>query len=164
MYRYLMIILFLAFISADTISIRSELSAIEQTQIVDAHNKWRSMVGTEDLKWSEELASEAQKWANKLAKRSCKMKHSKSEHGENLFWTTAAATPEAVVDDWASEKKYYRGGKIKSSKVSKYGHYTQMVWYNTKLVGCGMAICKKGHQIWVCNYYPAGNYIGEKAH
>ncbi len=164
MYKFVIIILFLSFISADSINVRTSLSANEQTQIVDAHNKWRVMVGTDDLKWSDELASEAQAWANKLAKRSCRMRHSTSESGENLFWTSGNASPEEVVDDWATEKEFYRGGKIRSSKVAKYGHYTQIVWYNTKYVGCGMAKCKNGHQIWVCNYYPAGNFLGEKAY
>ena len=91
------------------------------------------------------------------------MKHSKTSKGENIYWSTNEYKAEEVVDSWASEKKFYNGGKIKSNKVSKYGHYTQIVWKSTKLVGCGRAKCKNGNEIWVCTYYPPGNYLGEKA-
>ncbi len=163
-YRLLTVFVFITFMSADNISVKSELSAKEQVEIVEAHNTWRRLVGTEDIKWSDELASQAQQWANKLAKRSCKMDHSNTINGENLYWSSAASSAKEVVDAWASEKKYYKGGTIKGRDFRKYGHYTQIVWNRTKFVGCGMAVCKHGNQIWVCHYSPAGNYLGKKAY
>lgn len=144
--------------------IESSLSSQEKEEIIIAHNKWRAQVKVKDIQWSEDLAGEAQKWANYLAKKGCRMKHSRTKNGENIYWSDYASTPKEVVDEWAAEKKYYRGGKIKSSKVSKYGHYTQVVWHSTTFVGCGKAKCKNGEEIWVCTYSPAGNYLGEKAY
>jgi len=144
--------------------ISTTLSKKEQEEIIDVHNQWRAEVGVDNLKWSDELASVAQKWANKLAKQGCRMKHSKSPYGENIYWSSFASTPKEAVDEWGTEKKYYHGRKIKASKVHKYGHYTQMVWRKSKLVGCGRAKCKRGGEIWVCNYSPAGNIIGEYAY
>ena len=41
------------------------------------------------------------------------------------------------------------------------GHYTAMVWANTRYVGCGYSNgCTSGgwKSIFVCNYFPAGNF------
>ena len=160
----LLILLSLSLMLLSGAKVKSSLTQEEQTQIIDAHNKWRAQVKVDDLQWSDELATEAQKWADYLAKKGCKMKHSSTKNGENIYWSNYESTPEEVVDDWASEKKFYNGGKVKSSKILKYGHYTQLVWHNTKYVGCGRAKCKNGEEIWVCTYSPSGNYLGEKAY
>jgi len=162
-FAYLILIFLAAFFISGK-NVESTLSEQEKAELISEHNYWRAEVKVADIQWSDDLAVEAQKWANYLAKRGCHMKHSHTKNGENIYWSDYASTPKEVVDEWASEKKYYRGGKIKSSKVSKYGHYTQVVWYSTKYVGCGRAKCKNGQEIWVCNYAPAGNYLGEKAY
>jgi hypothetical protein len=41
------------------------------------------------------------------------------------------------------------------------GHYTQMVWRETREVGIGMAQSKHGLYV-VARYSPAGNIVGEK--
>lgn len=40
------------------------------------------------------------------------------------------------------------------------GHYTQVVWKNSRYVGCGKAMAANGTLYYVCNYYPAGNTGG----
>jgi pathogenesis-related protein 1 len=71
-----------------------------------------------------------------------------------------------VMKNWAeSEKKYYKGeaiGNIKSNQAT--GHYTQIVWGDTRRMGCARAMCnkKRGTYIWVCNYDPPGNWVGQK--
>ena len=43
------------------------------------------------------------------------------------------------------------------------GHYTQMVWQTSTKVGCAMAVCEDSQeQVWVCQYQPAGNWVGKK--
>jgi pathogenesis-related protein 1 len=133
------------------------------------HNHWREQVGQPPMEWSEELAAEAQEWANELAKRGCQMEHRPSagkwgtRHGENIFWAyNMRVDPHVVVDSWADERKFYQSstGKCKGGVC---GHYTQIVWKSTQRVGCGMARCGD-EQVWVCNYDPPGNFIGEKAY
>jgi len=46
------------------------------------------------------------------------------------------------------------------------GHYTQVVWSGTTHVGCAAAIdasCEWA-QVWVCQYSPPGNYMGQTAY
>ena len=163
-YLSVFILSIIYFSYAGTQSSNSSLTKEEQSELVSAHNKWRAMVGVDSVAWSEELAEEAQKWAEYLAKKGCRMKHSNTKNGENIYWSDYKSSPVEVVSEWASERKYYKGEKIKPSKISKYGHYTQMIWHNTKYVGCGKAICKNGSEIWVCSYSPAGNFLGERAY
>jgi pathogenesis-related protein 1 len=41
------------------------------------------------------------------------------------------------------------------------GHYTQIVWRNTKAVGCAVG-GKGAREVWVCDYDPPGNYVGQR--
>ena len=134
-----------------------------------------------DLTWSEEIANFAQDYADELATQCGTLVHrDQNRYGENLatFGTTAASnfyTPEQAVDSWASEKACWDYGTIRGTETCNEtcfrdlnatgcGHYTQIVWRDTRQVGCGYSTCQDGiynMEIWVCNYDPPGNYIGE---
>ncbi|MBN2702497.1 MAG: pathogenesis-related family 1 protein [Methylohalobius sp. ZOD2] len=139
-----------------------------------AHNSARAEVGVPPLKWSDSLAAYAQQWAEYLARgNGCKLKHrSDGKYGENLYWSSAvrwsdgrrelkALTVSRVVAQWVSEKKDYdyAGNRCSGAMC---GHYTQIVWRDTRRLGCGMAVCPSQGQIWVCNYDPPGNYVGRR--
>jgi hypothetical protein len=86
----------------------------------------------------------------------------KQRYGENLFIGTAGRYGVAdAVQAWASEKKYYRGQTLDPSSWYDSGHYTQIVWKNTKYIGCAKTECG-GKIIVVCNYDPPGNVLGQK--
>ena len=42
----------------------------------------------------------------------------------------------------------------------KTGHFTQVVWRNSKELGCAKASCS-GKDYWVCRYSPPGNIAGQ---
>ncbi len=134
----------------------------DELEYLNAHNKWRKEVGSPPLTWNKSFQEDAEWYAAKLAKTG-KMEHSDTDLGENLFWfSEKVCEPEMAVNAWASEKEYYRPGtKINNSNYQKFGHYTQMIWYNTTEVGCGAAQSKHGTFV-VCRYNPHGNIIGEK--
>ena len=146
------------------------------TEILAAHNEARANArptpqpALPALTWSTEAAKVAQTYAAE-----CKFDHNKNRgpYGENL---AAAAPPGAktntqVVRDWVDESADYSYDKNNCASGKVCGHYTQVVWRNTTQVGCATVICTKNSpfgtqfpkwQLWVCNYSPPGNYVGQK--
>lgn len=130
--------------------------------LVARHNFWRADVGVGEITYSDELAEVANSWAKQLKEQGCEFKHSKNAYGENLFkGTVGYFTAADAVDSWGSEKQDYDYGKNKCAVGKMCGHYTQIVWKNTTEVGCAKVICD-GSVIWICNYNPAGNYVGQQ--
>ena len=145
--------------------------AVDPAAMTAAHNQWRSKTGVPALQWSKDLAASAGKWANQLVRSGCNMKHSTGPYGENIYWAGPLSfsdgtslpqeiSDQEVVDAWGNEIKYYDYATNSCHGVC--GHYTQVVWKSTKEVGCGMASCPDKGQIWVCQYTPRGNMIGQK--
>ena len=153
--------------------------------IVAYHNDVRTKYQQQPLTWSNSLASYAQQWVNRLAKtQNCQLLHRPNyqgehdskgflqAHGENLFWASAENlangseklhfTPIEVVTAWAEEEEYYDYQTNTCQPGQDCGHFTQMIWHESQLVGCAKAFCADKSQIWACNYYPRGNYIGER--
>jgi pathogenesis-related protein 1 len=143
------------------------------------------------LTWRDDIADYAQEWADQLAASSCDIMHRTGSelqakgYGENIaFMPTrfgpTASTAKAVVDAWASEKMCWTYGTLsgfgktgtEKCDVGCYtnlrsdgcGHYTAIVSKRSTAVGCGVATCKSSgfdYDIWVCNYNPAGNLVGQ---
>ena len=137
----------------------AEEPALKQ-QMLAAHNAVRERVKTPPLVWSDRLAGYAQEWAGKLLARKQFMHRPDSPYGENLFEIRGgAASPGQVVKDWAEESKSYNYQSNSCSEVC--GHYTQLVWRDSKEVGCAVAR-GGGREVWVCNYNPPGNWRGRR--
>jgi pathogenesis-related protein 1 len=148
----------------------SSIKATDAELILAHHNTIRKEKGEAALTWSTTLAAYAQQWADNLAKNNnCEIKHrdicgqNGQLYGENIFWGSSATAypPIEASHSWYEEKKDYRYRKISASTWHNTGHYTQMIWNDTRQVGVGVAICPNGAIIVVANYYPAGNVIGE---
>lgn len=144
--------------------------------MLEAHNRWRTQVGTPPLGWSRAAAQVAQQWADELAQSyDCKIRHSPGEErqmtwGENIYsyWRGGAyegyrKVPEFVVDRWAGEGQWYdhASNTCNAPRGSVCGHFTQVVSTYSTHVGCGRSRCKSA-EVWVCNYSPPGNYRGVK--
>lgn len=133
-----------------------------------AHNRWRQQVDVAPLAWSAELARSARDWAAELAERGCPLEHGNSDYGENLYlgWSSDAAPDQPVttaVTAWAGERKFYDYASNRCAAGEQCGHYTQIIWADSKRVGCASARCTAEHrQIWVCRYDPPGNWVGEQ--
>jgi uncharacterized protein YkwD len=138
--------------------------SVEAASLADnmlaAHNGVRQAVGVPALTWSVQLAAFAQQWANTLVARGQFAHRRNSPYGENLYEITGAqTTPGEVVDQWVSESKNYRYGSNTCRGVC--GHYTQIVWRDTRRVGCAVAATART-EVWVCNYDPPGNRVGKR--
>ncbi|XP_014277700.1 venom allergen 5.02 [Halyomorpha halys] len=159
----------------------SPLECDEKQEILDFHNDARNRVAQGNtklpqaqnmwvLKWDEELAEMAQEWAN-----NCVYEHNKklpSSVGENLAQHSSTGFGFLDVEQlsklWYEESSKYVD--IKHLKIQHNArHFTQMVWADTKFVGCGASIYQnteeeydKYETMLVCNYRPAGNINGKK--
>lgn len=129
-------------------------------EMLAAHNAVRAGVKVPPLQWSEHLAAVAQQWANTLLARRQFIHNLDSPYGENLFDVSgAAATPAVAFKFWASESRNY--DYATNTCRGLCGHYTQIVWRDTKSVGCAVAR-GGGREVWMCAYDPAGNWLGQR--
>ncbi|XP_066597495.1 cysteine-rich secretory protein 3-like [Prorops nasuta] len=155
-------------------SIRPGFASV-QRKIVEVHNYYRSKVNPAAsnmlmMRWSPGLAKSAQKWAN----RCLGLFHDNTTDlhldnygraGQNIFFTTARTLWNFPIRVWYAEYKDFTYGINATNELLKVGHYTQMVWATTHLVGCGLSHCTSNqgpigldHYLYVCNYAPSGNY------
>jgi uncharacterized protein YkwD len=129
-------------------------------EMLAAHNSARARVCVPPLVWSEAMAERAQRWANTLLARGDVAHSPKSPFGENLYEIRGAfASPREVVKAWVDESAGYDYRHNRCSSVC--GHYTQIIWADTKEVGCA-ASRSRNREVWVCNYNPPGNWIGRR--
>lgn len=134
--------------------------------ITAAHNRVREGLSIAPLTWSPELARFAQAWADALQRRGCALEHrpdrgpDAQRFGENLYSATGhAASAAEVVDGWAEEVRDFNPKTGRCKGIC--GHYTQIVWRASERLGCAMAACG-ATEVWVCNYDPPGNFIGQR--
>uniref|UniRef100_A0A8D0APA2 SCP domain-containing protein n=1 Tax=Sander lucioperca TaxID=283035 RepID=A0A8D0APA2_SANLU len=118
-----------------------------QQEFLETHNAYRLKHNTPKMTLSSELSASAQKWANHLLAIGA-LQHSDTQDGENVYNMWKA------VDSWYSEIKDYNWSRPGFS--SNTGHFTQVVWKDSKELGVGMAT--DGHKVFVVGQYrPAGN-------
>ena len=141
---------------------QTTVSGTLSREMLAAHNQVRTKVGVPPLIWSQKLAALAQQWADELLASGKFTHRAKPQYGENLFELRGThANPAQVVADWAAEARDYDAASQACRSGAVCGHYTQLVWRNTKQVGCGVAHLRE-REAWVCNYDPPGNVVGER--
>jgi len=132
------------------------------------HNALREDVGAPPLAWSDDLARHAARYARQLAARNCHLRHDNSPQGENLYaaWGSPELLPKRPLEDaslaWGEEISAYHGQPIGQGRFADYGHYTQMIWEDTREVGLASARGRDGCIVVVARYLPAGNVIGRR--
>ncbi|KAJ7558979.1 hypothetical protein O6H91_04G064000 [Diphasiastrum complanatum] len=133
-------------------------------QFLIPQNEARANVGLAPLQWDNRLAQYAQWWANqRAAYGNCLLRHSGGPYGENVFWGSGKAWgPADAVSAWVDERQWYNYYTNSCSYFQDCGHYTQIVWRTSTRVGCAKSTCSDGDVFMTCNYYPPGNYIGQR--
>lgn len=137
-------------------------------EVLTYHNMARQEVGVPALAWDPGLAAGASIYATELATLNL-LRHSpeqmRSGQGENLWMGTRGHfRPARMVGAWASERSMFRAARFpnvsRTDNWADVGHYTQMIWPDTKKVGCALT---KGVEsdVLVCRYWPAGNIVGQ---
>ncbi|XP_046404728.1 venom allergen 5-like [Ischnura elegans] len=164
----------------------NQLSCGDKQLIVSMHNQMRQRVANgqvpgqppasnmKEMVWDEELARIAQNWANQGRISHNSPRSGRFRVGENIAatWTYSHPSPSGTgpdfrkcISDWFAEVSYFPSSSVRQYQFShSTGHYSQLVWGDTYLVGCGYSYYldpQKGYtKFYVCNYGPAGNVVG----
>ena len=128
------------------------------------HNRYRNKHKVKNLKISEELCEKAKKKISKLMKKNddefIDDEDEEEELGENLYISYKGLVDvERILKDWYDEKNKYDFNKNKYQKGT--GHFTQMIWKDTKEIGFGWDTSENNKFYFLAYYYPAGNEIGK---
>ncbi|GIM12013.1 hypothetical protein Vretimale_15470, partial [Volvox reticuliferus] len=151
-------------------------------EILDRHNFFRARHQAPPLEWDEDLAAASTSYAQLLASQGCPLRHSTGrDYGENLLLTQGVPKPDSscipAIISWYSEVKYYdfdAPQPFSDNWPKAIGHFTQVVWKSTSLLGCGVGVADMqvplgrliytgGCKIVVCRYKAPGNYAFDMA-
>ncbi|HEU0032699.1 MAG TPA: CAP domain-containing protein [Kofleriaceae bacterium] len=140
------------------------------------HNEVRAAVATDtplpSLTWSPALAATAAAWVAQCIDTEAPtglVDHNPGRSdghpyyvGENIFASGGTASARQAVDLWAAEKSNYDYATNTCNGVC--GHYTQLVWRDTREVGCALGNCPglSFPSTIVCDYGPGGNVGGAR--
>lgn len=150
--------------------VMGDVAPDRETIILAAHNRERAALDLPAMRWDTNLAADAREWAQYLA-ASGTFDHYEEEssdpdaQGENLWMGTRGAfAPGTMVGHWIGEKKDFTYGRFpdnsRTGDLEDVGHYTQIVWRDTRSVGCAIASNAEDDYL-VCRYAASGNVMGE---
>ena len=137
-------------------------------RILSEHNRERDRAGVPRLAWNRRLAHDAEVWAWQLAGEGWLRHASRAENGgagENLWMGSAGYyAPETMIAAFIEERGLYRPGTFPNvshtGNWQDVGHYTQVVWRDTRELGCAVASDGRDDFL-VCRYWPSGNWMGQ---
>ncbi|CAH1113370.1 unnamed protein product [Psylliodes chrysocephalus] len=163
-----------------------DLTEEDKQLILDVHNELRNKVATGQetignqppasnmnaLSYNEEIATFAQCHSNE-----CQFKHDKCRRTAEWEWVgqnlekkfssdgNVRVAINASIHNWYREVKSFSSSWINTFAEHgvMIGHYTQLVWAESKYVGCGLTNYLSGdlnYFIFACNYGPGGNVAG----
>ncbi|EXB94562.1 hypothetical protein L484_022874 [Morus notabilis] len=134
-----------------------------KTQFLGPQNAVRKALRMRPLVWDPRLEKYARWYADKR-RYDCALVHSNGPYGENIFWGSGEGwTPAQAAEAWVAEQRWYRYWSNSCAGGEVCGHYTQIVWRETRKIGCARVTCFGGKGVFMtCNYDPPGNYVGER--
>ena len=136
-----------------------------QVEALKAHNMYRAKHRVGGLVLDEDLCVQAGKYAQYLADTDTFEHSGDPDNGENLYWSWSSDARWVLegaepVTSWYEECRGYDYAREPVSPDT--GHFTQLVWSNTRQLGVGVTKSSKTGKFYVVmKYYPPGNYIGQ---
>ena len=137
-----------------------ELNDSDKFTFLEDHNNLRSAHNAAPLTWSSMLASKAASWADRCIVRHSEGTLMESPYGETVVAATGKFTIHDALVTMSRTREQY-------NPATSYSQYTQLVWKNTREVGCAISRCEgilsRPVTLYTCLYFPAGNLVGELA-
>ncbi|XP_074602450.1 uncharacterized protein LOC141856094 [Brevipalpus obovatus] len=135
-------------------------------ECLNSHNNLRKSVGAPPLEIDPKIVRFAQKRAKRLAldNDTVNLRHDAQNYGENLMvWPSDGPVDcDPVIKMWFDEFKLISNWSDPESAGLETYHFTQVVWKQTKNVGCGAATLNGTGWVFIsCNYDPPGNFLSE---
>ncbi|XP_074640248.1 cysteine-rich venom protein VAR8-like [Tubulanus polymorphus] len=143
--------------------------------ILHEHNKYRGEADPPPkymfkMYWDEEAAKTALGWANSMCHArgggpdhdpiTARFIPGRDAYGQNWFCASGkGSTWQQAIKSWYDEKEE-ENFNFEDGGNEGTGHYTQIMWADSMLVGCGMIYCEIGKnpgEYFVCNYARSGN-------
>ena len=159
-------------------------SDAEKKIILDTHNLHRNQIATQtylvepkllpfatnmlQMYWNNEIANKAQTISQK-----CQFKESSENErkwsnlklGENMQIELGETKPDwkKVISSWFVGISAYKNKNLDSFRSGDMmsNTFSQLVWANSYVVGCGHTLCADGASFYVCLYGPSGNVAGK---
>jgi hypothetical protein len=140
---------------------------VEMIEVYKQHNSARAIYGAPPLAWDPGLALSAGAYVGQLARIGKLVHASREGRGtvrENISQGLPGWSAGQLVGSWVKEKQYFRPGIFPNVSTTgdwyQVGHWTQMIWAQTVMIGCAKAAGIGG--MWlVCRYDPGGNKDGK---
>lgn len=134
-----------------------------EEDFLNAHNEYRKRHGVPPLKLDKKLCKYSDEWARHLAAKNILEHRPNCNYGENIYCMYSSdpnftITGHSPVDVWYDEVEHHPFGKEPNNLKS--GHFTQVIWKSSELLGVGVAKNSQGSIYVVGNYSPAGNFVG----
>ena len=132
--------------------------------LLNEQNKYRAIHNSKDLSLDNKIIQDATIYVESLSKKSELFESSGTyyqgdgKYGENFYYCNkeeCRTNVKLAVTTWYEESSKYNF----DSNIGIKGTYnfTQMIWKNTKKIGCGIGQKNEENYIIVCFYYPRGN-------
>lgn len=141
--------------------VRSITALIDINSIVDHVNEYRRLHQAPPLTFSPVISEISQSWADHMANNHVFEHNTNSRYGENIAMTSNVGTDAMIqsIDMFYDEVVLYDYNNPGFS--SRTGHFTQLVWMETKEIGLGISESSDGYTYICTNYYPPGNYAND---
>ena len=128
-------------------------------EMTEKHNKYRKEHNAGELERDSKLEKIAQENAENMLETDSTFytteKYDGEKVGQNIFYGIGDIDADKIIEKWYSKKKFYDFDKPGSEENKSAQQFINLVWKETKKIGCGYA-CNKRECFATCVYYPSG--------
>jgi len=138
--------------------------------LLQEQNKYRLLHNSRNLSLDNKIIKDASTYAESLTKNSELIfepsgiyYNTDEKYGENIFYCNKKTCKDQnvtlAVTTWYEESLNYNYDT--NEGIEGTHNFTQMIWKNTKKIGCGLGEKNDESYVIVCFYYPKGNIVNE---